>query len=249
MKEAFWKSDRFLGFAITLIFLVAWLMRTQLLEGLERDAYDLGVRLSSRDPGEQIAVIAIDDNSIKNIGRWPWSREIHAQMIDKLKAAGAKVIGSTILYPEAQVDPGLTWIHRLKSQLAAVTLPDGTDVAGTLAAAEEALDTDAILGATIKNSGNVVLPMYLEDGAPIGNPDAALPDYVTRFAIPKQNILDPTGENQGLLPRSTINIAPPIPTFGESAAAIGHLIVWPDVDGDIRFEPLIVRYYDDYFPS
>jgi len=50
-------------------------------------------------------VVAIDDDSIKNIGRWPWPREIHAQMVDKLKSAGAKVIGSTIFYAEAQIDP------------------------------------------------------------------------------------------------------------------------------------------------
>ncbi|MSR13902.1 MAG: CHASE2 domain-containing protein [Gammaproteobacteria bacterium] len=249
MKEAFWKSDRFLGIALTLIFLVIW-GRLQFLEGLERDAYDLGVRLSSRDPGNQIAVIAIDDSSIKSIGRWPWSREIHAQMLDKLKAAGAKVIGSTIFYAEVQVDPGLTWIQRLKSQLTTVaSSPGGEEIAATLKAAEQALDTDGILGTTIKDGGNVVLPMHLEDGEPIGNPDAPLPDYIKRFAIPKQNILDPSGQNQDLIPRSTVNIAPPIPAFGENAAAIGHLIVWPDVDGDIRFEPLIVRYYDDYFPS
>ena len=251
MKEAFWKSDRFVGIAITLVFLVAWLLGTILLEGLERDTYDLGVKLSSRDPGNQIAVVAIDDESIKNIGRWPWSREIHAQMIDKLKAAGAKVIGSTIFYAEAQIDPGLTWIQRLRAQLANISLEGtaGQEITATLNSAEKALNTDAILATSIASGPKVVLPMHLEDGEPIGNPDASLAKFVQRFAIPKENIQDPSGQNQDSLPRSTINIAPPIATFGEVAAGIGHLIMWPDVDGDIRFEPLIVRYYDDYFPS
>ena len=251
MKEAFWKSDRFVGIAITLVFLVAWLLGTTLLEGLERDTYDLGVKLSSRDPGNQIAVVAIDDESIKNIGRWPWSREIHAQMIDKLKAAGAKVIGSTIFYAEAQIDPGLTWIQRLRAQLANISLEGtaGREITATLNSAEKALNTDAILATSIASGPKVVLPMHLEDGEPIGNPDASLAEFVQRFAIPKENIQDPSGQNQDSLPRSTINIAPPIATFGEVAAGIGHLIMWPDVDGDIRFEPLIVRYYDNYFPS
>lgn len=252
MKEAFWKSDRFVGIAITLVFLFAWMIGTKLLEGLERDTYDLGVQLSSRDPGDQIAVIAIDDESINNIGRWPWSREIHAQMVNKLKTAGAKVIGSTIYYTEAVVEPGLTWIQRLKAQLANISLDSaaGQEITSTLASAEQALNTDAILAESIKNGPRTVLPMHLEGGDPIGNPDAPLADYVKRFAIPKGNILDPSGQNQDLLPPATIKMAPPIAPFGEAAAAIGHLIVWPDaVDGDIRFEPLVVRYYDDYFPS
>ncbi|MGD9602108.1 MAG: CHASE2 domain-containing serine/threonine-protein kinase [Gammaproteobacteria bacterium] len=251
MKEAFWKSDRFVGIAITCMFLAAWLIGTRLLEGLERDAYDLGVQISSRDPGNQVAVVAIDDESIKNIGRWPWPRDVHAQMVDKLKAAGAKVIGSTIFYAEAQIDPGLTWIQRLKSQLANISLTGaaGQEITDTLGAAERALNNDAILAESFANGPKVVLPMYLEDGDPIGNPDAPLPDYVKQFAIPKENLLDPTGQNAEYLPRSTINMAPPIEVFGRAASAIGHLIVWPDVDGDIRFEPLVVRYYDDYFPS
>jgi len=74
MKSSFWKSDWFLGLAITLFFLIAtYVFSSRLLQGLERDAYDLGVRLSSKDPGDRVAVIAIDDQSIENMGRWPWS--------------------------------------------------------------------------------------------------------------------------------------------------------------------------------
>ena len=248
MKEPFWKSDRFVGIVITLFFFVAWGLRSSILESLERSAYDLGVRLSSRDPGDQIKVIAIDDDSIKNIGRWPWSREIHAQMVDKLKHAGAKVIGSTIFYSEKSVDPGLTWIQRLKSQITSSGVTTA-EITATLAAAEQALDTDAVLANSMKNSGNVVLPMFLEPGEPIGNPDAPLADYVKRFALPKENLLGASGQGEDSATRSAINIAAPITVFGQSAAGLGHLITWLDVDGHIRFEPLVVRYYEDYFPS
>ncbi len=251
MQEAFWKSDRFVGIAITLAFLIAWFVRTGPLEGLERDVYDLGVRISSQDPGDQIAIVAIDDDSIKNIGRWPWSREIHAEIIDKLSAAGAKVIGSTIFYDKEQIDPGLTWIQRLKTQLTGVPLEPAKaqELSGTLAEAERALNADAILGASMEKGAKVVLPLLLEGGEPIGNPDAPLADYVHRFVIPSANILDPGGQNQDLLPWPTQNLAPPIAAFGERAAGLGHLVSVPDVDGDIRFEPLVVRYYSDFLPS
>ena len=44
--------------------------------------------------------------SIANIGRWPWSRDVHAKMTELLAGAKAKVIGNTVFFSEPQVDPG-----------------------------------------------------------------------------------------------------------------------------------------------
>ena len=59
MNKTFWKSDWFIGVAISFIFLLAWQSGSGILEGLERGAYDSGVRMSSRDPGDRVAVVAI----------------------------------------------------------------------------------------------------------------------------------------------------------------------------------------------
>jgi len=37
-----------------------------------------------------IVLVAIDDKSLRAVGRWPWSRRNHAQIIEKLSEAGAK---------------------------------------------------------------------------------------------------------------------------------------------------------------
>jgi serine/threonine-protein kinase len=111
MKPRFWNSDWFLGLAITIVFVIA--AGTPALQGLERIAYDWGVRATDRAPSDRIAVIAIDDASIANIGRWPWPRDIHAEMIRKLSASGAKVIGETVYFLEPQRDPGMTHIQQL----------------------------------------------------------------------------------------------------------------------------------------
>ena len=111
MKPRFWNSDWFLGLAITIVFVFA--AGTPALQGLERIAYDWGVRATERTPSGRIAVIAIDDASIANIGRWPWPRDIHAEMIRKLAASGAKVIGETVYFLEPQRDPGMTHIQQL----------------------------------------------------------------------------------------------------------------------------------------
>ena len=249
MKQAFWKSDWFVGLAISVVFLILWLGRNAVLGGLERDAYDLGVRMSSADPGDRVAVIAIDDRSIQNIGRWPWSRDTHARMVDKLVDAGVKTIGNTILYSEPQVDAGLTWIQRLKGLLGDVAL-DGDQaarIAETLAEAEHELNTDAILSEAFTKGGNTVLGMQFIPGEPIGNPDEPLPAHVVRFTIPEDNVADPTGDNY--LPLQTIAAIPPIETLGGPAQGIGHLISLLDVDGGVRTEPLVVTYYDSFFPS
>ncbi|MGH8742822.1 MAG: CHASE2 domain-containing protein [Burkholderiales bacterium] len=70
----------------------------------ECKAYDLGVHAASCNSGDKVAVIAIDDQSIATIGRWPWSREVHAKMIDLLATAKVKVIGNAVFFSEPQVD-------------------------------------------------------------------------------------------------------------------------------------------------
>src|SRR3977135_4329748 len=110
-KAGFWKKDWFLGLGVWLLALAAG--GTQLIEGLERFAYDWGVRASTRTPSDRISVIAIDKRSIDNIGRWPWSREVHAKMSARLGGAEPKVIGYTVFFPEPQVDPGLAYVNRL----------------------------------------------------------------------------------------------------------------------------------------
>jgi CHASE2 domain-containing sensor protein len=68
-KLDFWKADWFLGVLVTLLVLAA--INTDLVQSLERKAYDLGVKAASRTPSDKVAVIAIDKQSIDNIGRWP----------------------------------------------------------------------------------------------------------------------------------------------------------------------------------
>ncbi|MDH5710296.1 MAG: serine/threonine-protein kinase [Gammaproteobacteria bacterium] len=115
MKQGVWKSDWFVGLIITLVFLA--FMQSSFIQSIERDAYDFGVQSSERTPSEKIAIIAIDDESIDNIGRWPWPRNIHAQMQELLTEGGAKAIGQTVFFTEPQLDPGLKFIRDLSNTL------------------------------------------------------------------------------------------------------------------------------------
>ena len=70
-----------------------------------------------------IVLVTIDNRSLQEVGRWPWPRRDHAQLIDRLTAAGAKNIAFDITF-ESQSDPV---DDRLLSQALArsgrVTLP------------------------------------------------------------------------------------------------------------------------------
>ena len=115
MKKGFWTSDWFAGLAYGLVFLlIAYVIFGSGFGRAETAGYDLGVNWTSAAPDKDIAVIAIDDASIATLGRWPWPRDYHAALFDKLNKAGADVIGLTILISEAQVDQGSVYIKDMQ---------------------------------------------------------------------------------------------------------------------------------------
>lgn len=254
MKSGFWKKDWFLGLVVSLVLLFAG--STQFIQGLERAAYDWGVRASSRAPSDKVVVIAIDDQSIRNIGRWPWSREVHAKMADILAGAKAKVIGTLVFFSEPQVDAGLAYINKLLDVFGKYApSADGEPPAATgsaelmqlgtvLREAEDALNTDRKLALSYGNAKNVLLPVLFELGEPRGKPDKPLPEFVTRNRVPKVE----AGTDDGPINAASVNLLQ-IEDIGNSAAAVGHLNAKADVDGGTRTEPLVLQYFDQYYPS
>ena len=271
MKSQFWKADWFLGVVIAVAMLV-FNSASNLIPGLERWAYDLGVRMTSKNPSDKIAVIAIDDQSIANIGRWPWPREVQAKLIDQLTAARAKVIGNTVFFFEPQIDPGLAYVEKMlaiydksypesapqeapgvgvfgaATPAAQVARAPGevAEIGKLLREASVRLNNDILLAASVKKSGNVVVPLVFDEmqGAPPpGKPDKPLPEYVARNAI-----------SGGASPAGSliygVSLIAPIEQIGANVAAMGHLNATPDAaDGAIRSEPLVIDYYGQQFPS
>lgn len=244
-KAGFWKTDWFLGAVVTGVMLVA--ANGDLVRSLERKAYDIGVQASSRNPLDRVAVIAIDDASIANLGRWPWPRDRHAKMTDLLAGGKAKVIANTTFFFEPQIDPGYTYVTRLLDlykQASETTspAPEVEQIGNVLKEAEVTLNTDRILSDSVGRAGNVLLPMLFTLGEPKGRPDKALPLFVTKNSLPQ------VSENAGdVLPTASVQV--PIESLGGQAVAIGHLNANADVDGAIRAEPLVLRHYDQYYPS
>ena len=240
MKAGLWRTDWFLG-AVVVLVVLAFNRASDLIPSLEQKAYDLGVQSTSRLPSDKVAVIAIDDTSIANIGRWPWSREIHARMTDLLAGAKTKVIANTVFFSEPQIDPGYVYITKLLD-LATAPTPEMAPIVTLLKEAEQTLNTDRRLAESYVKAGNVLLPVFFRIDLPRGRPDRPLPEYFLKNAVPAK-----IGDDFGAL--ATAEVQLPVELIGRSAAALGHLSARPDVDGGVRFEPLVLRYFDHHFPS
>ena len=52
----------------------------------------------------RVVVAAIDARSIKELGRWPWSRELTGELITRLKEQGARVVALDLVFSEPQGD-------------------------------------------------------------------------------------------------------------------------------------------------
>jgi CHASE2 domain-containing sensor protein/signal transduction histidine kinase len=62
--------------------------------------YDLQLSFLANEPSEEIVIVAVDKQSLDALGRWPWSREVHARLVEQLTLAGARAIVFDILFSE-----------------------------------------------------------------------------------------------------------------------------------------------------
>ncbi|MEQ1529606.1 MAG: diguanylate cyclase [Methylococcales bacterium] len=97
---AFFSTYRFcFALAVCLGVLAAAAGEISVFQGWQ---HDLGVKLTPRPSTDDIVIVAIDERSLEKLGRWPWSRNVHAQLIDKLANAGVKAIAMDIFFIEAE---------------------------------------------------------------------------------------------------------------------------------------------------
>ena len=88
---------------VTLLMCTLLIWRPTFSEFLELKLYDLKFRFrGASPPARQVVIVAIDDDSLKAVGRWPWSREDMARLLTRLKEAGPRVIALDIIFAEKE---------------------------------------------------------------------------------------------------------------------------------------------------
>ncbi len=248
MKK-FFLSDLTIGIVLILAFVGLYFLQPAFLETLELKLYDARCTLRQASPqGNEIAIVAIDDDSINKLGRWPWPRAVIARGLDAINNCGAKVIGLNILFTEPERNQGLEEIKNLQEKLPALAgrnlkLKDAIEL--ELSQAQVRLDNDSILLNSLQHSGRVILPMYFTMGPALGKesePSLMLSSSTITLIENTANI-SVFPQIEGHSPML------PLEGFIFASPGLGHVNTLKDVDGGVRSEMPVVRSEGDFFPS
>ena len=243
--------DWLIGLAITLFFLFITLTGIfDFTDAIEMKTFDLRARMAAPDErNPDIEIVVISDEDLSELGRFPWPRNILAQGIHNLSMSGARVIAMNILFAEPEESAGLITIKGLKESYEDLGLAQegqGLSFYKKLSEAINDLDNDAKLYQAIKESKNVVLPIYFDTMST--GVDKEAPEFMTRDSFKRIRGLNEEWSVNSLFWLSKIK--PILPLLAEVAAGIGHINLFPDEDGYIRNQAHVLGYLkDNYFPS
>lgn len=133
-----------LGLIVLVVVLMLLAGVTGLLDGPELNAVSLGFQLRGpQPPRSPIVIVAVDDNTFANTGlQWPWPRTYFAQLVDRLREGGARLIAFDVfLFEPEQFKPAtytvqgetlLAIAQRYGVELAALIEANGLNNAGTV---------------------------------------------------------------------------------------------------------------------
>ena len=89
-----------LALSALLLGLVAWASLREQPRVINTFVQDITGWLSAPAPRDDIVIVAIDDASLQSVGRWPWRRSVHAQLIARIAAQHPKALGVDVLFSE-----------------------------------------------------------------------------------------------------------------------------------------------------
>jgi adenylate cyclase len=204
--------------------LLTWI-GPDLVVRLDSAALDVQFRLrGERSPGQEVVLVLVDEKSLNEVGRWPWSRDTQARLLEQLAADRPAVIGLDIIYAEPET-------------------------AGRHSAAPS--QNDQRFSVSLSHAANVVmaLPFFVPTGRSADDrylPNSAVTEPLERstFVLIKQ-----TKTAEEWHPYEAQGLLPPLDLLARNAHGIGHVYRLPDHDGVTRREVLAVRYGEAYFPS
>lgn len=89
---------------VTLVFLsiiISILIGFGVLEDFEHLTYD-SLLSESNENTNDVIIVGIDDESIAQLGRYPWDRDVYATLVDNLAEGGVAAVGFDIIFSELQ---------------------------------------------------------------------------------------------------------------------------------------------------
>jgi adenylate cyclase len=229
-------------FAAAVAVLIVWLSvnsgsAPSVLTRIEYLLYDLRFNvmlpLTRREQSDhKIAIIDIDEASIVSEGRFPWSRQKVATLVDKLGEAGAVVIAFDIVFSEAELNP----VQQIV-QMAPESLLAEVNLSTSWQELYSNVDADTLMGNALAQQ-DVVLGFFFQDDGAYQN--GQLPPSV--FDIPEE-------WRESLVITDRPGYTANIDVLQDGAAGGGFVTMFPDFDGTVRRAPLVIRHGDKLYPS
>jgi CHASE2 domain-containing sensor protein/signal transduction histidine kinase len=108
MYKQMWRHPvvrEWLVIALLLTCFVLFALRGEWFNRIEFTVYDQALSLWKRPAHDDIVIIGIDQASLRQFERWPWSRSIHATLLNWLSKTETKAIGIDIVLTEPDRDP------------------------------------------------------------------------------------------------------------------------------------------------
>jgi len=226
MDSHFKKRKWFFAFCIlsSAIFLFCMIKRPDTIEErVETLTFDYRFHIrnlfSQPVKSGKVVIVAIDEKSLKEFGRWPWSRMLMARLIDEIVALDPKALAVDIFFSEPETrEADETLGNSFQKAKGKVVL---------------ALPFDIPVGKKSRDMKNI--SDEIKDAKNI-------PDEIIDSAFLKVE------ELLSLHPIEANKILPTISDIMRTNSN-GHVWSHPDLDGKLRWEFLYLKYGDEIFPS
>lgn len=102
-----WQRLEWAALAAAIFALVLWFSGPGYFDRTNAAVQDVASGLYQPEASPEIVIITIDDASLAAIGRWPWRRALHAQLLQQIAPQAPLAIGMDILFNEEDLDyPG-----------------------------------------------------------------------------------------------------------------------------------------------
>ena len=209
----------------------------QLLNTLDAFVYDARLRLTM--PGgidERIVILDIDERSLSEQGRWPWSRDKMTQLVTRLfDDYGIAILGFDVVFAEPDSSSGL----RSLDNLASGELRGETSFQTALSRLRGSLDYDQRFADALRDRP-VVLGYYFNNNEGQEHRSGLLPEpSVAEGSFSGRNIAITRWNGYGAN----------LPEFQKSAVHAGHFNPLVDFDGSSRRVPMLVEHQGKFYES
>lgn len=234
---------------ITLLMWLLLLWPPKYINLLEFKLYDLKFYFRGvQPPSQQVVILAIDDDSLKKVGRWPWSREDQAHLLKVLKATGPKVIGLDIIFAEKEETAAVRTLGNLRQEFSRAGLAS-PQILGLLAQEERRADVDRRLAEVIKEGSPTILGFFFTGvgGVSGGKLTERLmgSTFVRASTYNIVRCLDTQPSQVPLLAAGGVELN--LPAIIDASAGGGYFNMRQDIDGTVRSFPMAILYGSDFF--